>query len=541
MKGLLQIGPRYVKQDADGLRPFQRQALEAIKNSEARLIFIEAPVGSGKSHIIRRLFEEDHLANKAIVLTYPTRILMRAQLESLQMEYSKLAIWPPLETSTWDGKCPFSNDTVNIVHYSTSSLVELLRKQGADLNLDRGRLLRKAFDTQDWSSPRKGLVTSPDVLHLMINREVYDKSDRLQQYLHGGLFVFDEFHLYYQLQHFAELVELILRRLNGKVVMLSATPIRNSDLNAIRNAYSGEIFDVLFSESLGNSNDICFNYPLEVRIEQFDYTGAKNLSETIGRLETLICELPKPLAVIFDSIFRLKHVRRALERKLGGTYDFQEWSGLEKSGGLTKLNDRTVVLGTSAIEIGIDLAFRSLIMEASYWTSAVQRLGRVGRKIPGNVVILTRRDFTPFVGDCTEFDRTDFEQRVFQGALKQPEDAMVAGELFRGNSFPFLVVDADTKQSSVYDEGIFAMFEIIDRENEWRILSVVEKRKRLIEFGVAEQYADEILLRDRLVPFWGVVLGRLRQRYSRVTTRWLKDIHELYVFSDNDEFVFYGE
>jgi hypothetical protein len=39
------IGPRYVKQDTSGLRPFQREALEAIKNSDARLIFVEAPVG----------------------------------------------------------------------------------------------------------------------------------------------------------------------------------------------------------------------------------------------------------------------------------------------------------------------------------------------------------------------------------------------------------------------------------------------------------------------------------------------------------------
>jgi hypothetical protein len=52
MKRLLDIGPRYVKQNTDGLRPpepveGQRQALEAIKHSSARLIFVEAPVGMG--------------------------------------------------------------------------------------------------------------------------------------------------------------------------------------------------------------------------------------------------------------------------------------------------------------------------------------------------------------------------------------------------------------------------------------------------------------------------------------------------------------
>ena len=43
----IQIEPRYVKQK-DEIRPFQRETIEAIKNSDARLIFVEVPVGLGK-------------------------------------------------------------------------------------------------------------------------------------------------------------------------------------------------------------------------------------------------------------------------------------------------------------------------------------------------------------------------------------------------------------------------------------------------------------------------------------------------------------
>jgi len=39
----------YIKEE-NGLRPFQRETLEAIKNSSAKLIFVEAPVGSGKDY-----------------------------------------------------------------------------------------------------------------------------------------------------------------------------------------------------------------------------------------------------------------------------------------------------------------------------------------------------------------------------------------------------------------------------------------------------------------------------------------------------------
>jgi hypothetical protein len=38
---IIRIGARYVRQEKDGLRPFQREALEAIKNSDARLTFVE--------------------------------------------------------------------------------------------------------------------------------------------------------------------------------------------------------------------------------------------------------------------------------------------------------------------------------------------------------------------------------------------------------------------------------------------------------------------------------------------------------------------
>lgn len=45
---IIKINPRYVKEE-NGLRPFQKETQEAIKNSDVKIIFVEAPVGSGKS------------------------------------------------------------------------------------------------------------------------------------------------------------------------------------------------------------------------------------------------------------------------------------------------------------------------------------------------------------------------------------------------------------------------------------------------------------------------------------------------------------
>lgn len=46
--------------------------LNALDSPE-QIIIVEAPVGSGKSHIVRQII--DHW-NGAVVLTYPTKILM---------------------------------------------------------------------------------------------------------------------------------------------------------------------------------------------------------------------------------------------------------------------------------------------------------------------------------------------------------------------------------------------------------------------------------------------------------------------------------
>jgi len=87
----IQIEPRWVREEGR-LRGFQRETLGAIKDSSARIIKIEAPVGAGKSHIIRRLITDDFFKGKTIILTYPTRILMDVQMEaSLKKEIKEVA------------------------------------------------------------------------------------------------------------------------------------------------------------------------------------------------------------------------------------------------------------------------------------------------------------------------------------------------------------------------------------------------------------------------------------------------------------------
>ena len=506
----ISVGGRAAKVE-DRLHPFQRQVLEALADGGARIIRAEAPVGSGKSRVIRGLLEQPQ-DGRILVLTYPTKILMDAQVGALRSELMKcgrdVCIWP-------DPDRDFRAGAINIVSYSTDSLLKLLRQMGPEAKLGkRGDLLQQLFLAQRWYGQESALVTTPDVLHLIAERK-YEASKRIQQYLAaGGLFVFDEFHLYHNLANLVPLLEEILTQWSGRIVLLSATPVESQDLRGLLGRFPTATiqFEPDSAGTPGAAGHRTFNYPLEVRLESFQTT---DLEEWVRRLEELLPALPRPAAVILDSVHRLQWLQQRLApfaRQQG--LELIQWSGLHKD--RVALTDRTVVLGTSAIEVGIDMEFRSLIMEATFWPSAIQRLGRVGRFGAGTAVIFSRRVFEPSLNGRTDWDRTAFEQEVLRQALLEPSEAMIGGEMFRGDSYGFALIDSQTHRPCFYDQSIFALFDIDEAIQDWRLLSPAEKRDVLRGWGVGADAAEEILLRDRVFPFWGLLLGSLRLKYQRM-------------------------
>jgi CRISPR-associated helicase Cas3 len=507
---VLRISPRAARVD-NGLHPFQHQVQEALANANIRIIRVEAPVGSGKSRVIRGLLEHPR-DGRMLVLTYPTKILMETQVGALRHELRVAArdvcVWP-------DPDLKFRSGAINIVNYSTDSLLRLLRQQGPDaLKGRRGDLLQKLFDNQRWYGEENAIVTTPDVLHLIVERR-YHASKRLQQYLAGGgLFVFDEFHLYHNLANFVPLLDEILTQWNGRIVLLSATPLESEELQELVARFpTAEIAFTPNSVGVaGNDGHRTFNHPLELRVDSF---RTSDLEEWLPRMEELLPTLPRPAAIILDSVHRLQWLHRhlgPLARKLD--LELSQWSGLQKDRVI--LTDRTVILGTSAIEVGIDMNFRGLVAEATYWPSGVQRLGRVGRFEQGTVVLFSRRAFEPYLKGRTGWDRTTFEQDVLREALLDPAEMMIGGEMFRGDSYGFVLVDSETSRTYFYDQTIFAMFDIEDDVCDWRLLNLQEKRDLLCEWNVTSEAAENILLRDQVFPFWGLLCGRLRVKYQRV-------------------------
>lgn len=517
---MLNIMPRTVK-EISGMRPFQKSTLDAL-DANAKIIVVEAPVGAGKSHIVRQVI--DHWEGP-VVLTYPTKILMESQKASLKSEFPDSVIWP------FEKGIP-RNDAPTIFYYSSDTMISWLKLQNADYHLDRSELIHKVFSQQFYASRNNILLTSPDVLHILYNMEAYRGSQRLKSFLTKALIVFDEFHLYVGLKHFPKLILNLFESGIGKIILLSATSVVSEEIKILMQKYGAVWVD--FSESIGAPDDKTFNYPLRVEFVNCRYTRRDILIEI---LKKYIPMLPKPLAIIVDSVFRLRHVLPALRKEFGADWEIVEYSGFAKE--QLKMDDETILVGTSSIEVGINMVFKSLITEASFWTSAIQRIGRAGRFCEGDVVVLTTKNITPYIeDDNATITRDALENDILKGAFKDIKMSYVCGDMFRGDSYNFLLYDVSTKRLTAYSESIFAMFEMTNRVSDWQTLSMERKKIILERYTNSDEEITEILLRDRVFPFWGLVEGRLRDKYERILTHAEDDELTIICEESNTKFTF---
>jgi CRISPR-associated helicase Cas3 len=520
------VQPRCVRSLANGLRPFQAEALKAILGLTARIVFVEAPVGAGKSWVVRELFTS--LGERPLVLTYPTRILVQAQIGALRNGLPGLTILP------WDG---WSGGKSVMVEYTGGTLLKLAREEKLDAFPDRSALLNSLFTRLGNLTREARIVITPDVLHLMVTQEFYNKSRHLQRDLKGGVFVFDEFHLYYDLGHFCRLVYNLLDRLEGTVVLLSATPLWNERLRQLTTEWTTEHITFESSEAVMTESATTFNHSLELFIHEGFNTSDREKETDF--LAGVLVSSSKPAAVILDSLFRLRHILFRLKPRLEAAgFQVFEWTGERKD--CENLDERTILVGTSAIEVGIDRDFRTLVMEASAWASAVQRMGRVGRKNPGAVHLLTRKRFGRLLDGLCEIERSFFEQKILKEVFSYSEPgeerlaASSSGEMFRGDSFPFALYDEDRQEVYFGDESLFSRYDITDKgDPEWRCLSINEKQSELCEHSrIPKGWRDEILLRDRVFPLWGVLRGRLANAWHKVEVQQNRSEGKLTIIAD---------
>ena len=235
--------------------------------------------------------------------------------------------------------------------------------------------------------------------------------------------VFDEFHLYrgVELSHILFLIYLA-RQLHAfkKVVLLSATP--HSEVM--------ELLDTLFKPKVIDAN-IQVDFPVVMEEKQVCYPvqfealpEIKGVVETVknklNEIEQEIRELRRqnnsleyiPCVVILNSVIKAIQLEDLLVEAGFDRKEIEPIRGLSAKG-KRDFAGKLLVIGTSAIEVGVDFHCDYLIFEAGDAASFLQRFGRVARHKQGKAFLVADYREQEIIQNIPgAVDRDEFEKTV---------------------------------------------------------------------------------------------------------------------------------
>ena len=361
---------------------YQREVI----NATDKAIFIDAPTGAGKTLAILgnilRIFEEEK--GDISLIIYPTNELMDDQLKSLGNLLSKMS-----EKYTRY----FIDDLGNVYKEGYEEGIALVCVNGdvlSFINRSHGEVIRKMLnlDVRD----KIIMLTNIDMLYSILKGMPKFSKDILLKKLIPSttILAVDEFHLYYgsSLATLVFLIDLFSKSKNFRTIFSSATLTESSQLimditNNIREIKAYENHNKE-SRRVRHKCEI-FIGPIPGGTFLYSDNDLENIVKYVSYLyENAPKDIATKVVVILNSIVFAEKVADKLEEKYG-----------EKVSRINSMVPREyrnrnadIVVGTSAIELGIDFDTYSLIFEANESEIFIQRLGRVARHREGKAIAL---------------------------------------------------------------------------------------------------------------------------------------------------------
>lgn len=375
-----------------------------LRDAVDPLVLLEAPAGAGKTlACLLRVLRRDVDA----IFVYPTRELIadqERQILGLLRALGRVA-----------GAVGEPGADVQVLAVDSARLEREARGRPHGVVLDqmlaraeRGRLL---------------LLTNPDVLFAIIQSR-YARS----RFLWGALsrfrlLVVDEVHLYWgvSLAHLCFMLHL-LRDLFEQVILSTAT-------------WSSEpgLFEAVVGHPArrvrarpGQGRVVRHPVDLELRAAPDRPLGTEEDLETVLKVVRALDRERRPteaevsVLAIVDSVVFAEELYRSLTRSMG-PIDVAALHGLVPPPARRRA---PVVVGTSAIEVGVDFDAASGTFEARSASTFLQRLGRIGRRRPGQAVAFVPAGaleaFSTLLAGRSSIDHSELE-RVAQRALEPSE------------------------------------------------------------------------------------------------------------------------
>ncbi len=448
------------------LFPFQFKLLECPSPT-----LVEVPCGFGKTFaaLIPSLIERRHKT----FFVFPSNALVETQFNSVK---TRLAEWG-FEKCT---PLKLTGDEL-LKHMS-----ELGYKNKGEALYD---LLTREVENV--------IFTNIDIMFNILSQR-YSKRREIISNLKSSRIIFDEFHFYKNITAvlLGAMYEKLVRLFTKDIYFLSATPSAKI-LELLNGIYPVKTMLTLKERLNIPPEDIKeVMFPTQLKVTP------SSEQDTLNRALTFISENfdKSPLGmVILDSIRDSIVFARLLKER--GFQNVFLYTGLRKE----KLDgvEKGVIIGTSAIEVGIDKKVDYLFLEADNTTSFLQRFGRVGRKGPGIAYASLNWDL---YNSLKSFESTSPVDRLqVLDSLSRNENRFNYSKLYQTSEFRHVIDNLD----KIYDP------ETRLSENEKEMMRTLNARDGISVF-LRDRKNNDIYLYDLL---------RIIRDYQIVDYRFLSNLN----------------
>ena len=352
-----------------------------LRRCNNRIVLLEAPTSSGKTlaYLVRAV--ENRRSEPRFgttVIIYPTNALIWDQARSLyELITAKLGKTANLtvESSLDSGwRTTDGNADVDIYVLNGETLASLSQESRSS----EGKALIEELHKNQ--ARTRIILSNPEILYYLFLYRFARSEDLLEQIFSRNppnLLILDEFHLYhgYTLATITYMLAYI-KTLFNQVIFSSATPIEVG--NIVHEHYQR------VTAEPSSEGDIV-RHPMELGLRgNSGILGSEDvpfLSELVNNhLErTFGSTSVVKVLVILNSVITCIRLIEALEKEHPGQVTAIHGFVPARSRPKNQSEYRSLVVGTSAIEVGVDFDTASLIFEAQDSSSFIQRIGRGAR------------------------------------------------------------------------------------------------------------------------------------------------------------------
>jgi CRISPR-associated helicase Cas3 len=399
-----------------GWHPYVHQAVLFDEWSKHNAFLLTTKTGSGKTQAAALPV----IANEeSAFFIYPTNALIEDQQRSIIKLIEGLG-WRPYiyQAGNEFDKVVFNRADVLLVRVDADNLEQMRRLSHFRT---KGQTL---VDILNLGGPTI-VLANPDTLFLILALRYAQGMavfESLQQY---RTLVVDEFHLYGGVELAHLLFMLHYCRANGffsgRTVLLSATP----------DAGVGELLDAIVAPrwvkvDSPTPHPTVDKYRVAHPIELLPISpGSEPVETALAQFERQRPELERlfteksaddyvPMVIIFNSVMAAMYAADLLREEYNvPPNQVGEYRGLMDRR-LRSFKGKLVVVGTSAIEVGVDFKCRYLVFEAGNTAGFMQRFGRVGRHEEGTAYLLAPPNVLTDVQAITKpLTRNELENKVW--------------------------------------------------------------------------------------------------------------------------------